>query len=219
MTNRVIEDMLIMYVMEQPSKWEDYIHLVEFSYNNGYRASLKMSPFEALFGRKCNTLVSWENPTNRAINRPNFLKEMEEQMTKIRKNLKVAWDMHKSYADKNKFFRDFKVGEHVFLQVKVKRSSIRLGCSSKLEMRYCGPFKILEKIGPFVYMLTLPASMKVHILFHVLFLKKYVPDPNHIIEWTVIQVEHEGDFLVEPIHIVDRKFKVFQNKSIGMVKV
>jgi hypothetical protein len=50
--NRVIEDMLGMYVMDKPSRWEDYLHLVEFSYNNGYHASLKMSPFEALYGRK-----------------------------------------------------------------------------------------------------------------------------------------------------------------------
>jgi hypothetical protein len=50
--NQVIEDMLRMYVMDKPSKWEDYLHLVEFSYNNGYQASLKMSPFEALYGRK-----------------------------------------------------------------------------------------------------------------------------------------------------------------------
>jgi hypothetical protein len=50
--NQVIEDMLRMYVMDKPSKWEDYLHLVEFAYNNGYQASLKMSPFEALYGRK-----------------------------------------------------------------------------------------------------------------------------------------------------------------------
>jgi hypothetical protein len=48
----VIEDMLRMYVMDKPSKWEDCLHLVEFSYNNGYPTSLKMSPFEALYGRK-----------------------------------------------------------------------------------------------------------------------------------------------------------------------
>jgi hypothetical protein len=48
--NRVIEDMLRMYVMDKPSRWEDYLHLVEFSYNNGYHVSLKMSPFEALYG-------------------------------------------------------------------------------------------------------------------------------------------------------------------------
>ena len=50
--NQVIEDMLRMYVMDTPSKWEDYLHLVEFSYNNRYQASLKMSLFEALYGRK-----------------------------------------------------------------------------------------------------------------------------------------------------------------------
>jgi hypothetical protein len=50
--NQVIEDMLKMHMMEKPSKWEDYLHLVEFSYKNGYQASLKMSPFEEIYGRK-----------------------------------------------------------------------------------------------------------------------------------------------------------------------
>ena len=50
--NQVLEDMLRMYVMQQPVKWEEYIHLIEFSYNNGYQESLKMSPFEALYGRQ-----------------------------------------------------------------------------------------------------------------------------------------------------------------------
>jgi hypothetical protein len=56
--NQVIEDMLRMYVMDKPYKWEDYLHLVEFAYNNGYQASLKMSLFEALYGKKCNTPIS-----------------------------------------------------------------------------------------------------------------------------------------------------------------
>jgi transposase InsO family protein len=57
--NQVIRDMLRMYVIDKPSKWEDYLHLVEFAYNNGYQTSLKMSPFESLYGRKCNTPISW----------------------------------------------------------------------------------------------------------------------------------------------------------------
>ena len=65
--SQVIEDMLRMYVMDQPSKCEDYLQLVEFSYNNGYHSSLKMSPFEAMYGRKCNTPISWDNPTDRVI--------------------------------------------------------------------------------------------------------------------------------------------------------
>jgi hypothetical protein len=54
--NQIIEDMLRMYVMDKPSKWEEYLHLVEFAYNNGYQDSLQMSLFEALYGRKCDTL-------------------------------------------------------------------------------------------------------------------------------------------------------------------
>jgi hypothetical protein len=68
--NRVIEDMLRMYVMEKPLKWEDHLHLVDFAYNNGYQASLKMSPFEEIYGRRCNTPVRWDNPANRIIVRP-----------------------------------------------------------------------------------------------------------------------------------------------------
>jgi len=51
--NQVVEDMLCMYVMQQPRKWEEYLHLVEFSYNNSYHESLKVSPFEVLYERKC----------------------------------------------------------------------------------------------------------------------------------------------------------------------
>jgi transposase InsO family protein len=56
--NHILEDMLRMHVIHQPKKWEDYLPLVEFAYNNGYQEALKMSPFEVLYGRPCNTLVS-----------------------------------------------------------------------------------------------------------------------------------------------------------------
>ena len=107
----------------------------------------------------------------------------------------------------------------MFLKVKENRSLLILGSCSKLEARYCGPFKILEMIGPIACMLDFPASMRVHNVFHVSLLKKYVPDPNHIIDWNVIQVEHGGDSRVEPIRILDRKVRVLRNKAIGLVKV
>jgi hypothetical protein len=74
----------------------------------------------------------------------------------------------------------------VFLKVKVKRSLLILGSFPKLAARYCRPFEILEKIGPVAYMLALPASMRVHNVFHVSLLNKYLLDPNHIIDWNVI---------------------------------
>jgi hypothetical protein len=70
--------MLRIYVMDKPSKWEDYLQLVEFSYNNGYQDSLKMSPFEALCGTKCKTPVSQDNPEDRVVFGLELLKEMED---------------------------------------------------------------------------------------------------------------------------------------------
>jgi hypothetical protein len=86
-------------------------------------------------------------------------------------------------------------------------------------VRYCGLFEILEKIGLVAYMLAFLASMRVHNVFHVSLLKKYVLDPNHIIDWTMIQVENKGDFRVELVCILDQKVKVLRNKAIGLVKV
>jgi hypothetical protein len=59
-----------------------------------------MSPFEVLYGRKCNTLVSWDNPADREVIGLELLKEMEEQILKIKQNLKAAQDRQKSYAEK-----------------------------------------------------------------------------------------------------------------------
>jgi len=130
--NQVIEDMLRMYVMDGPCKWEDYLHLVEFSYNNGYQDSLKMSPFEALYGRKCNTPVSWDNPTDRVVLGPKLFKDMEDRMVKIKKNVKASQDRQNIYADKNKTTREFKVGERVLLKVKPKKTSLKFGSCTNL---------------------------------------------------------------------------------------
>jgi hypothetical protein len=217
--NRVIEDILRMYVMDKPSRWEDYLHLVDFAYNNGYHALLNMIPFEARYGRKCNTPVSWDNPVDRIVVGPELLKEMEEQMIKIKQNLKAAQDRQKSYADKNITHREFKVGDHVFLKLKANRSSLKLGSCAKLATRFCGPFEIFERIGLVAYMLALPSSMTIHNVFHVSFLKKYISYGNHVINWNVIQVEQEGVLQVHHMCILDRKNKQLWNQAIGLVKV
>ena len=67
-----------MYVMDIPSKWEDYLYLIKFVYNNKYHASLKMSPFEALYSRKCNMQVSWDNHVDRVVIGSKMVKDMEE---------------------------------------------------------------------------------------------------------------------------------------------
>ena len=63
----------------------------------------------------------------------------------------------------------------------------------------------MERIGPVAYKLDLLAHLRIHNVFHISLLKKYVYDSTHIIDWNVVQVEQEGEFQVEPVHILDRK--------------
>ena len=72
-----------MYVMNNPTKWEDYLHLTEFAYNNGYQDFAKMSPFKVLYGRKCRTLVTWDSLVDRLMLGPNLLMDLEQLVTKV----------------------------------------------------------------------------------------------------------------------------------------
>ena len=91
-----------MYVMNNPTKWEDYLHLAEFAYNNGYQPSAKMSPFEVLYGQKCRTLVTWDSPVDQLMLGPDMLLDLEHLVTKVQGNLKWAQDRQKIYADKKR---------------------------------------------------------------------------------------------------------------------
>ncbi|KAH9294374.1 hypothetical protein KI387_040428, partial [Taxus chinensis] len=114
--NQVLEDMLRMYCIDQQYKWEEYLPLVEFSYNNTYHASLKMVPFEELYGRKCRTPVSWDNIEDREVIGLEILMEMEQQIKMIWEHLKEAANRQKSYANLKRVDRNYKLGEKVFLR-------------------------------------------------------------------------------------------------------
>jgi len=107
--------MLRMQVMHQPKKWEEYLPLVYISYKNGYHKSMKMSPFEALYGRKFHVTINWDNPLDKIKLGLDMLKDMEKQVAQTKQNLKVAQDKEKIYANINRDPRDFKVGDHVYL--------------------------------------------------------------------------------------------------------
>eukprot|EP00253_Pinus_taeda_P028544 PITA_28544 len=179
----------------------------------------RMSPFEVLYGRKCHTPSSWGGPEDKLMLGPEMLKEMEQMVKKVRANLKVAQDRQKSYADRKRNFKEFQVGEHVYVRIRAKKSTLQLSGCAKLAPRFCGPFQILARIGPVAYQLALPNHIRVHNVFHVSVLKKYIYDPKHIISWQDIQVEPEGEFLVEPVSILDRRRAVLRKRAIIQVKV
>ena len=80
-----------------------------------------------------------------------------------------------------------------------------MGRCGKLISRFCGPFEILAKRGPVAYELVFPSHIRVHKVFHASLLRKYVYDTKHVIDLSLLQVEPEGEFALEPLDILDKR--------------
>ena len=104
------------------------------------------------------------------------------------------------------------MGDHVFLKVMSKRGVVRFGKQGKLSPRYIGPFEILERVGTVAYWLTL-SLLCVQEVFHVSMLRKYTPDPAHVVDWGELVID-EG-----PVRIVDGQDQVLQRKIVRLVRV
>jgi transposase InsO family protein len=89
-TNQILEDMLRTCALQDKIGWDKRLPYVEFSYSNNYQASLKMSPFEALYGRNCRTPLHWDQPSERHVFGPDISLEAEENIKMVRENLKAA---------------------------------------------------------------------------------------------------------------------------------
>jgi hypothetical protein len=89
-TNQVLEDMLRACALKHGGSWDKSLPFAEFSYNNSYQTSLKIAPFEALYGRKCRTSLYWSETGESQLFRPKIIKEAERQVQVVRENLKVA---------------------------------------------------------------------------------------------------------------------------------
>ena len=115
---------------------------------------------------------------------------------------------------------EFEVGDHVFLKVMPKRGVVRFSKRGKLSLRFIGPFEMLERIGTVAYRLALPPSMSgVQEVFHVSMLRKYTPDPSHVVDWGQIEVGTDGTFEEGPVCIVDSRDQVLQCKTVRLVRV
>ena len=163
---------------------EEQFPLVEFSYNNSYQASIQMEPYEALYERPCRSPLCWTEVGKSSITGPDLIRDTFEKVSLIRQRLLTAQSGQKSYADVRRRPLELEVGDHVFLKVMPKRGVVRFGRRGKLSPRVIGPFEILERIDTIAYRLALPPSMiGVHEVFHVSMLRKYTPDPAHVVDW------------------------------------
>ena len=101
-----------------------------------------------------------------------------------------------------------------------KRGVVRFGKYGKLSPRFIGPFEILKRVGTIAYRLALPPNMSgVHEVFHVSMLRRYTPDPAHVVDWGEIEVDTDGTFEEGPVRIVDIRDQVLRRKTVRLVRV
>jgi hypothetical protein len=218
--NQMLEDMLRACVLEFPQKLDECLPLAEFSYNNSYQESIKMAPFEALYGRRCRTPLNWSEPGERYFFRPDMVKETEEKVQKIIHNMKKAQARQKGYADKRRMPLYFHEGDYVYLKVSPIKGVSRFRIKGKLAPRYIGPFPILEQCGPVAYRLQLPETLSaMHNVFHVSQLKKCLWVPDRTIEVTDVVLEPDLTYSEHPIRVLDQKDRVTRRKTLKFYKI
>jgi hypothetical protein len=135
---KILKDMQRAGVLEHQGSWDQNLPWAEFSYNNSYQESLKMAPFEVLYGRRCRTPLNWIELREKVIFGPDLVEEAEATVHRIQDNLKAAKSHQETYANKRRRPLEFKVGNHVYLRVSPMTGMKRFGLKEKLAPRYIG---------------------------------------------------------------------------------
>jgi hypothetical protein len=149
--NQILEDMLRACALKNKKSWDKCLPYAEFSYNSSYQESMKISPFEVLYGRNCQTPLFWNDHGENQVFGPKILRAAEMHVQVIRENLKLAQSRQKSYADHRRRELSFQVSDFVYLKVSPKRGLDHFKIRGNLAPRYIGPFKNLEQRGEVAY--------------------------------------------------------------------
>ncbi|GKC03998.1 hypothetical protein Tco_0995608 [Tanacetum coccineum] len=134
--------------------------------------------------------------------------------------MQAARDRQKSYADKRRRPLEFEVGDKVMLKVAPWKGVMRFRKHGKLNPRYIGPFRIIERIGLVAYHLELPQELsRVYNVFHIYNLKKCLSNDTLVISLEEIQLDDKLNFVEEPVEIMDREVKQLKQSRIPIIKV
>nr|GEX34799.1 putative reverse transcriptase domain-containing protein [Tanacetum cinerariifolium] len=158
--------------------------------------SIKAAPFEALYGRKCHSPVCWTEVGEAQILGLELIQETTEKIVQLKKRMQAARDRQKSYANLKRKPMEFQVRDKVMLKVSLWKGVVRFGKRGKLNHRYVGPFKVLEKIG-----------------------KKFHADEPLAVSLDGLHFDDKLHFIEEPVEIVDCEVKQLKQSRIPLVKV
>ncbi|KAK1682472.1 hypothetical protein QYE76_043320 [Lolium multiflorum] len=182
--------------------------------------SIKMAPFEALYGRKCRSPICWyEAGASKEFN-PDYVKEKQQIIDIIRDRLKIAQSRQKSYADQKRRTWEPRVGDMVYLKVSPMKGLQRFGVKGKLSPRYIGPFKILSQNRGLAFELDLPGRLaQVHNVFHVSQLRKCLKTPDEPISHDELELQPDLTYIEKPAKILEESWKQLRNKAIKYCKI
>lgn len=142
------------------------------------------------------------------------------QIWMIKEKMKIAQDRQKKYADVRLKKVNFEEGHKVFLKVSPTRGVRRFEVKEKLIPKFVGPYEILRRVGEMAYELALPPELaKVHNVFHVSQLQKYVYDLSHILKHEPLQIEENLSYEEQPLCILDQRVKELRGKSILLLNI
>ncbi|GJS01709.1 putative reverse transcriptase domain-containing protein [Tanacetum coccineum] len=188
--------------------------------SESYHASIKAAPFETLYGQKCRSPICWAEVEEVQLTGPEIVQETTEKVIQIKQRIQAARARQKSYADLKRKSMEFQVGDRVMLMVSLWKGVVRFGKRGKLNPRYVGPFKVLDKVGAIAYKLELPQELsRFHSTFHVSNLKKCYSDEPLAIPLDGFHIDDKLHFMEEPVEIMNREIKRLKQSRILIVKV
>ena len=130
----------------------------------------------------------------------------------VHDNLKTVRDRQRSYVDNRCRDLQFEIGDRVFLKTSPWKGVLRFLRRGKFSPRFIGPYEIVSKVGPVAYRLKLPSELsRIHDTFHVSMLRKYIPDPSHMIREQPMQLKENLTYEETPVQIIDRKEQVLRS--------
>ncbi|GJU75282.1 putative reverse transcriptase domain-containing protein [Tanacetum coccineum] len=182
--------------------------------------NIRCAPFEALYRRKCRSLVLWAEIRESSLTGLALVQEMTDKVVLVKEKPKAARDRQKRYVDYRRKPLEFEVRDRVLLKVTPWKGVVYFGKNGKLAPRYVGPFEILKRIGLVDYKLRLPEELySVHDTFHVSNLKKCLADANLYVPLNKIKVDKIFRFVKEPVEIMDREIRKLKHRKVVLVKV
>jgi hypothetical protein len=165
--NKCLETYLRCFSSKKQHQWAQWLPLAEWWYNTSYHIATHMTPFEALYGQKPPSVLSYLPSTSKV--------QAVDQTLIVQENLVMAQNRMKQQADQGRSERQFAEGDQVFLRLQpYKQTSLKAEHCQKLAPKFYGPYIVLKSVGQVTYQLALPSQSKLHPVFHVSCLKKVI---------------------------------------------